>query len=309
MDGLKPGADGAVSAAPSEGVLLSCDDTFDGFLTAVFESYAHRPPPAGVVGGQFQHRLGMGVVPVETDEHKAARVIDGICRVMKGDAYRRVWQGFLSADPEKSTVIYRYIRLGMHVGEAVHRLLTDERVAAMDKLVRLVGRESSHQTEFLRFSRLEGGVFYAEMQPENDVLPLLMPFFTDRFNSQPFLIHDTGRQTAGVYDTRTWYITDASSLTLPGLSGDEKEYRRLWKRFYDTVAIRERVNPALRRQLMPKKYWRYITELTTPDDAPPTALPSDISRAAANPLTGGETPRLLPSGPFPAQGGPSRLTR
>jgi hypothetical protein len=38
---------------------------------------------------------------------------------------------------------------------------------------------------------------------------------------------------------------------VPAFSQEELAYRRLWKGFYDAIAIKERINPDLRRQLMP----------------------------------------------------------
>ena len=40
----------------------------------------------------------------------------------------------------------------------------------------------------------------------------------------------------------------------------ETSYRRLWKRFYDTIAIKERENPRCRQTHMPKRYWNTMTE-------------------------------------------------
>ena len=34
----------------------------------------------------------------------------------------------------------------------------------------------------------------------------------------------------------------------------------MWKRFYDTIEIRERHNPKLRRTNMPQRYWETMTE-------------------------------------------------
>ena len=56
-----------------------------------------------------------------------------------------------SCNPDKEDIIYKYIRFGMKVGHKVHFHLTDRRVMNMDKLVKLVGRESSLQIEFVRF--------------------------------------------------------------------------------------------------------------------------------------------------------------
>lgn len=257
------------------------DDSFEGLLTAVFESYAYRPPPVGIVGQQHQQELGVRYVSIDTDQAKADRVIAGIRRTIGGDAYERVWTGYLSAKPDKGTIICRYIRLGMQVGAKLRLHLTDPRVAAMNELAQRVGRESSQLIEFVRFSRMEGGVYYAEITPEHDVLPLMMPFFIDRFNAQPFLIHDTGRHVAAVYDTQSWYLTSTEGMTVPDYAEDERRYRQLWKRFYDTIAIKERLNPSLPRQHMPKKFWRNITELAMADNLPKTPLPSDISRERA----------------------------
>ena len=40
----------------------------------------------------------------------------------------------------------------------------------------------------------------------------------------------------------------------------EKRYRRLWRCFYDTIAIRERENPKLRMSHMPKRFWPLLPE-------------------------------------------------
>ena len=37
--------------------------------------------------------------------------------------------------------------------------------------------------------------------------------------------------------------------------------QQAWKRFYDTVAVEARYTPELRRPLMPKRFWKNITEM------------------------------------------------
>ena len=57
----------------------------------------------------------------------------------------------------------------------------------------------------------------------------------------------------------------------------EKRYRRLWRCFYDTIAIRERENPKLRMSHMPKRFWPLLTEF----QADPDAIPLSPSPCAA----------------------------
>ncbi len=243
-------------------LILLHDGTLEGVLCAVFDSYSYSPPPQGLdTVFCYQPQLGCRYKEVTTDSRRAARVIAGIRRQMGQLGYRKVWQAFLHDSPEKDSVIYRYIRLGMKEGERVHQMLTHPTVLAIDKLCAITGREASYLTEFVRFSEVEGHLYYAEITPEHMTLPLIMPHFAARMNAHPFLIHDKTHGLAGVYGRKGWVLVSTENMTIPALSEDEKNYRRLWKTFYDTIAIKERLNPQLQRQLMPKKYWKNITEL------------------------------------------------
>ncbi len=266
----------------SDEVILQYDDTLEGLLTAIFDSYAYRPAPIAVVGQQHQQRLGARYAAVETDAAKAERVIAGIRKKIGPDGYGPIWNAFLSCDPDKGNVIYQYVRLGMRIGSTVRLRITDPRVMALDKLASLAPKEARFLLQFLRFARMDNGVYYARITPDNDVVALLMPDFADRYRAMPFLIHDVNRQLAGIYDTKEWYLTTTENFTLPDCAEDEKHFQQLWKRFYDAVAIRERTNLRLRRQHMPQRFWKNMVEMTSLDTAPPTLLPTDVSRAAVD---------------------------
>ncbi len=256
-------------------VILLTDDTFEGMLTAVFDSYSYSPPPTALESAAcYQPQLGAVYHEVTTDEHKAARVITGVRQKMGQIGYQKIWQAFLYEDPAHTapTAIYHYIRHGMRVGMRIHQQLTDPRVMAIDKMCALTGREASMMIEFVRFSECEGGVYYAEIDPTHPILPLIMPHFAARFHVQPFLIHDMTHHMAGLSDRHGWYCTSTEGLRVPAMSADEAAYRRMWRTFYDTIAIKERINPNLRRQHMPKKYWKHLTEMQSPDEPSP-ALP------------------------------------
>ncbi len=291
-----------------EEVILQYDDTLEGLLTAIFDSYEYKPAPAMVVGRQYQIQLGARVEQVETDPHKADRVETGIRRKLGADCYGQIWAAFLSCEPDKGNVIYQYVRLGMRIGPVIRHRITDPRVMALDKLSGLAPKEARYLLQFIRFARMDNGVYYARITPDNDVLALLMPDFADRYRAMPFIIHDVNRRTAGVFDTKEWYLTDTEEFHLPDYAEDERAFQQLWKRFYDAVAIKERINPRLRRQHMPKRFWKNMVEMATIDSAPPTLLPTDVSRAAVE--TGVVTPPpVLPEGMtlLPGTKAPSNL--
>ena len=263
------------------GLILLHDGTFDGFLTAVLEAYRRKPNAESVDETGCQQEFGMRYEEILTDMASAERVADGIRRTMGNLAYEKIWTAFLSDDDRKSPKLYEYIRLGMQVGYSVQSRLADERVSAVEKMASLVGREASKLLEFVRFGKLEGGIWYAKISPQYPVLPMLMPHFAARFNDMPFLLHDETHGQVAVYNLREWQIVSDETMLLPEYAPEEAEFRRLWKCFYDTVAIRERINPALRRQLMPKKYWKNLTEMqpdlpkqSTPPEMPERRLPT-----------------------------------
>jgi probable DNA metabolism protein len=53
-----------------------------------------------------------------------------------------------------------------------------------------------------------------------------------------------------------------SEINLPSnVENEETLYKDLWKKFYKTIAIKERENLKLRQNLMPKRYWENLTEM------------------------------------------------
>lgn len=283
-------------------VTLLTDGTLEGLLTAVFDSYTFHPAPLSIHAAvTCQQELGRRYVEIPADDAKAERVIAGVKKSMGADGYAQVWTGFQSNYVYKEDIIYKYIRLGMKIGRAIHQKITDERVMRLQKLVSLVDREAGMLRQFIRFSKLEGGVYYGEITPEHNVVPMLMPHFVSRFQIQPFIIHDKTHGLCGISDTKTWVIAADEELLLPAFSADDTAYRRMWKAFYDTIAIKERTNPVCRRNHMPKKYWKHLTEMQIangdPDAEARLPLPSALSASRVRALAELERALLPPDPP------------
>ena len=82
-----------------------------------------------------------------------------------------------------------------------------------------------------------------------------------RCNTQPLLIVDGAHNCGGVYEGRDWYLVQTENVDRPDRASEERLMQQAWKRFYDTVAVEARYNPELRRQFMPKRFWKNITEM------------------------------------------------
>jgi len=240
------------------------DGSWEGLLCAVFEAFASKRWPRVVLpGDNAQLAFSDQPVHIVTDPVKAERVERGIVRRMGSPAHNTLWTVFLSGDPDKSTLIYRYIRTGMNKGRGVYQALAHDDINAVDRICYHVSHEAHLLHGFTRFSLMENGVYYARITPKNSVLPLLMPFFADRYTDQPLLVYDASHDLAGVYDLHEWYLVETHGLRLPGLAEEETACRRLWKLFYNTIAIAQRENPKCRRTNMSKRYWGNMTELNS----------------------------------------------
>jgi len=74
------------------------------------------------------------------------------------------------------------------------------------------------------------------------------------------MIYDKTHSMALIYQSQNVELMVVNELTLPEVDGTEVEYRRLWKQFYQTIAIEARFNPRCRMTLMPKRYWGQMPE-------------------------------------------------
>ena len=114
----------------------------------------------------------------------------------------------------------------------------------------------------MRFSKTRDGVYVAVCNPKASVVPLLMGWFSARFNTQPFIVFDEVHHVAGVSHNGEWQLVRSHDFVVPPAAVDDAFYEQAWKTFYDSVAIDARYNPELRRIFMPKRLWKNIVELS-----------------------------------------------
>ena len=237
------------------------DGTFDGLLTCIFDAYVTGETPANIIAaGDLALALDQEIKQILTSPAKAARVQNGIIHTLGEEAAENVFTASLSTDPDTGKAIFNFLQLGFRVGRSANSMLSDPSVWKLHAICRLVRREQHAFTEFLRFGELTGGVYLSEFKPNANILPLIMPHFAGRFNDCAFVIHDKGRRMAGVYDKSGWYLTSTERMTLPAFTQGERDMRALWKLFFQSITIKERVKPTRQRNVMPIKYRKYMTE-------------------------------------------------
>lgn len=236
------------------------DGTFDGFLCCVFDAVMHKRFPVQIFREDDDELPALlPLHHIETDEQQAARVRRSIPEKISPEALYLVKRAFLTCLPQKEVHMLRFVLKGYHAGPRLVHDLGDNDVHALLGAVQHMGTEAHLLQGFVRFSDV-GGALVAEIEPKNQVLPLLAGHFAGRFSGERFMIFDRTHRSALLHDESGLRIVPAEKVELPAASCEEWQYRALWKQFFETIAIEARRNPRCQRNLMPLRYRGVMTE-------------------------------------------------
>ncbi|MFQ7473418.1 MAG: TIGR03915 family putative DNA repair protein [Anaerovoracaceae bacterium] len=239
------------------------DGTFEGLLTCIYHHYYTEEASGIFESKSYQHNMLGGSMEVKTDEAKAMRVYEAIEKKISPYDLKRIYKVFLSNEENKEYIILKYVVMGFKIGSSVSMFHGNPEVFAVQAVEKKINVEKERMMQFVRFSEMQGGVLYAEIEPDNDVIGLIAEHFCDRFKNEPFIIHDIRRDKALVAYRKEWYITIFTSDDVPKKSDDEHMYQKLWKNYFDNIAIKERKNSRCQKNFMPVRYWKHLTELKT----------------------------------------------
>ena len=261
------------------------DGRFEGFLCCIFESYVNKEFPIAFSGDEECWSL-YDVRYIVTSRKHAQRVYQSILRRSRvaADVIRR---GFLTCLPEKELHLYTLVKKLYDEGPAFLQNSSDPVYNPVARALRHMSGELEKLRGFVRFSDY-GGVLGAEIEPKNRVLPLLRRHFCDRYANESFFIYDRTHKELLIYAKNHSRLLTVDSLQLALPSEEEVQFRRLWKRFYETITIKERENPRCQNTCMPKRYRGTMTEF----------LPEqhELQQRGVNPPTDGAA--------FPVPGAP-----
>lgn len=256
-------------------MLYQYDGSFGGLLCCVYESYTQRERPTAIVcGGDDEPCLfEIRLVP-HVKEH--AERVERSLRKISDEVVPFLRRAFLTCLPNRELAIYRFIAKLYREGVPYLSRLSDDDYQPLLRAVRHLSAEVEHLRGFLRFSSFDG-MLGAEIEPKNRVLPMLRRHFCERCHDESFFIYDRMHREALLYSGGVSRIIPLDSFEMAPPNEEETAYRQLWKRFYDTISIRERENPKLRMTHMPKRFWPVMTEFQEENNvtaSSPAGLPA-----------------------------------
>lgn len=247
------------------------DGSYAGLLTAVFESFErkHFSMQLFIKDTSSHFIFNDDVLEVHTSTEKAQRVLKGLQSKLSKDQAYDLYKVFLSEDIQSVNALCYIIQQIFLGKDDILQNSGDARVLLFDKTLTKVNRERHRMKAFIRFQKSSDGLYYALVDPDFNVLPLILNFFKQRYADQHWLIYDVRRNYGLYYDKKMVTEVKLTSVEKQNLSThtteitiDEKEvhFQNLWKQYFKSTNIVARKNMKLHLQHVPRRYWKYLVE-------------------------------------------------
>ena len=236
------------------------DGTPEGFLTALLRAHADAVSDSDIPAtGRATPDLFAVPLEVTSEPTRARGFLEELADRHGPEVPRRLMYLYYSESARAGALARSYLRLREDWGPEADQHLTHPVIREVLPLCRQVSGEIHRFKGLLRFASLEPPALHALMEPDFNILMPVAFYFRRRLGGQPWLITDVKRKRAAHWDGDHLSFMDVEMEDQPGRSTDEMA--RLWRTFYRSVAIPDRKNEGLRRQHMPERYWKYLSEI------------------------------------------------
>lgn len=246
------------------------DGSYYGFLCCVFECFEMKEWQATPVSKElYQPDFFLPHTNIITDLAKAQRIQKALKHKFGSSTSFNIYKAFLSEDTLAWKASF-YIMIHLFKGKTnVLENFGDTQVLYFHQTLKKVSRERHRMKAFIRFSKSNDGLYYAIIDPDFNVLPLILSFFKNRYADQPWMIYDVKRNYGFHFDTKMiseiqMEDKEQNTITTNSLSIalDERDelFKRLWKQYFKSTNIEARKNIKLHLQYVPKRYWKYLVE-------------------------------------------------
>ncbi|WP_417941150.1 TIGR03915 family putative DNA repair protein [Flavobacterium sp. RS13.1] len=245
------------------------DGTYEGWLTAVFEAYEYKLTDTVFAKNETSGTLLFATSHlVVTDISKAKRVLDGLKLRLSAKGLSEIYKAFLSELPQIEETMFQFVQHVLANTKNVEEDFSNNAVWNLRKASRLTRQESHRMEAFVRFKLAKDQLYYAIIEPDCNVLPLIESHFKNRYADQRWLIYDAKRKYGIYYDLENvatimlkFDMTVSSSKNLSEICDEQEEFfQNLWRYYFSSVTIESRKNMKLHIQHMPKRYWKNLIE-------------------------------------------------
>lgn len=248
---------------------IEYDGSLDGFLNVLARCVKKRTHPLSItVSGQRCRGMFDAVEVWETDLKQAKRLADYL-KKLHPHCFTLITHAYLSEGEDVAVAAYRFVLLSLELGDKVLSYHSENSVRKVLSTSANLLHEVHSFTGFVRFRELSSSVFYAPIEPQNNITLFVAEHFVKRLALQEWILHDVGRGIALYWNKdRLQPVTIEQEFTeyvrvhgdTPNKTEAEEHFQELWQVFHTHIANPARVNKKLQKQFIPQRYWKYLIE-------------------------------------------------
>ena len=248
---------------------LIYDGTFDGFLCCVFYVFEYKINTVTIQKqNQQQQSFFSENEIITTEKLKADRVWAGLKSKTNSLTCSKIYYAFLSEEIGVENTLLDYLQYIFSNKQNVATDFTYPSVLKVAKIAKNVSREKHRMEAFVRFRLTKDAIYFASVEPDFNVLPLISKHFKSRYADQKWVIYDIKRKYGLYYDLNNLEVMEMdfpdnfnfSNTDSDFFADEEFNFQKMWQDYFDSTNIKERKNMKLHVQHVPKRYWKYLSE-------------------------------------------------
>ena len=252
-----------------EETILIYDGSYKGFLSCVFSAFEQKLNVVGIyTETTIQRNMFAKALNIITNLEDSKRVELGLKRKISASGCRQLYFSFLSELEGIELLLLQYILLVFREEKFSIKDYGNPIVLKISQTSKMVSREKHRMEAFVRFQLTKDEIFFASIEPDFNVLPIILTHFESRYADQKWIIYDLKRNFGLFYNLQeTSYINfdfnsnqhlDSANTSI--YSASEIDFQKLWQEYFRSTNIKSRKNMKLHLQHVPKRYWKYLTE-------------------------------------------------
>lgn len=246
-----------------------CNDGIIGIFSAIYDAWKTKleQDDLGIVlKGYVNQEFFCEYIECVESEQKTIAVENLIKKHLGYEAYWDMYHAVLANDIEKGNAILGAMLEARKIPDRkkIMQHLSHPKVRKVFELSRKVANESHYFKDIVRFRELDNGILFAQIEPQNQILPCLGDHFSNRFPLENWMICDKTHSMFLVHrESQQWMlIVDKTAGIDKNMRTYDQErlYRNLWKEFFENRSIVERENSDRQRQHLPLCNRNHVTK-------------------------------------------------